>query len=251
MAGFRATPSRRNPVLYGMVVYAIRFKNPLLHRQSTLRKRRLGENRVSGQTSSGPQSPANAGRFPLGGRGLCPKSTSPRAPRSEEGGNRSGQRSDCPGPSSSAGTSSGGTSSSSRCASCASGGCAGTWPGCSPRSAAGSAGTWARRSPRGSACSTRISPRPRAGSHSRCLPGSGGCSGCRYAAPGLPGSRSRTGAGARRFSRQPSNPSPSGPRTRPGRAGRARAEDGGSGTAYSGARASHGPAGTGHGGIKP
>ena len=51
MAGFRATPSRRNPVLYGMVVYAIRFKNPLLHRQSTLRKRQLGENRVSGQTS--------------------------------------------------------------------------------------------------------------------------------------------------------------------------------------------------------
>ena len=51
LAGFRATPSRRNPVLYGMVVYAIRFKNPLLHRQSTLRKRRLGENRVSGQTS--------------------------------------------------------------------------------------------------------------------------------------------------------------------------------------------------------
>ena len=54
LAGFRATPSRRNPVLYGMVVYAIRFKNPLLHRQSTLRKRRLGENRVSGQTSSNP-----------------------------------------------------------------------------------------------------------------------------------------------------------------------------------------------------
>ena len=133
----------------------------------------------------------------------------------------------------------------------ASGGCAGTWPGCSPRSAAGCAGTWPGRSPRGSACSTRISPRPGAGSHSRCLPGSGGCSGCRYAAPGLPGSRSWTGAGARRFSRQPSNPSPSGPRTRPGRAGRARAEDGGSGTAYSGARASHGPAGTGHGGIKP
>ena len=52
LAGFRATPSRRNPILYGMVVYAIRFKNPLLHRQSTLRKRRLGENRVSGQTSS-------------------------------------------------------------------------------------------------------------------------------------------------------------------------------------------------------
>ena len=46
LAGFRATPSRRNPVLYGMVVYAMSFKNPLLHRQSTLRKRRLGENRV-------------------------------------------------------------------------------------------------------------------------------------------------------------------------------------------------------------
>ena len=57
LAGFRATPSRRNwpgfalrpwgsrrnPVLYGMVVYAMSFKNPLLHRQSTLRKRRLGE----------------------------------------------------------------------------------------------------------------------------------------------------------------------------------------------------------------
>ena len=54
LAGFRATPSRRNPVLYGMVVYGIRFKNPLLHRQSTLRKRRLGENRVSGQTSRNP-----------------------------------------------------------------------------------------------------------------------------------------------------------------------------------------------------
>ena len=62
LAGFRATPSRRNPVLYGMVVYGIRFRNPLLHRQSTLRKRRLGENRVSGQTSrsettSGPGMP--------------------------------------------------------------------------------------------------------------------------------------------------------------------------------------------------
>ena len=160
---------------------------------------------------------------PLAEGGFARRAPAPEPPRSEEGGNRGGQRSGCPG----------------------------TWPGCSPRSAAGSAGTWARRSPRGSACSTRISPRPGAGSHSRCLPGSGGCSGCRYAAPGLPGSRSRTGAGARRFSRQPSNPSPSGPRTRPGRAGRARAEDGGSGTAYSGARASHGPAGTGHGGIKP
>ena len=31
LAGFRATPSRRIPVLYGMVVYAIRFKNQLLH----------------------------------------------------------------------------------------------------------------------------------------------------------------------------------------------------------------------------
>ena len=45
LAGFRATPSRRVPVLYGMVVYAIRFNNQLLHRQSTLGKRRLGENR--------------------------------------------------------------------------------------------------------------------------------------------------------------------------------------------------------------
>ena len=45
LAGFRATPSRRIPVLYGMVVYAIRFNNQLLQRQPTLRKRRLGENR--------------------------------------------------------------------------------------------------------------------------------------------------------------------------------------------------------------
>ena len=45
LAGFRATPDRRIPVLYGMVVYAIRFNNQLLHRQPTLRKRRLGENR--------------------------------------------------------------------------------------------------------------------------------------------------------------------------------------------------------------
>ena len=66
LAGFRATPSRRNPVLYGMVVYAMSFKNPLLHRQSTLRKRRLGENRVSGQTSrdfpmAAPSPPEAAG----------------------------------------------------------------------------------------------------------------------------------------------------------------------------------------------
>ena len=45
LAGFRATPSRRIPVLYGMVVYVIRFNNQLVHRQPTLRKRRLGENR--------------------------------------------------------------------------------------------------------------------------------------------------------------------------------------------------------------
>ena len=32
LAGFRATPSRRIPVLYGMVVYVIRFNNQLLHR---------------------------------------------------------------------------------------------------------------------------------------------------------------------------------------------------------------------------
>ena len=44
LARFRATPSRRIPVLYGMVVYAIRFNNQLLYRQPTLRKRRLGEN---------------------------------------------------------------------------------------------------------------------------------------------------------------------------------------------------------------
>ena len=45
LAGFRATRSRRIIVLCGMIVSVIRFKNPLLHRQSTLRKRRLGENR--------------------------------------------------------------------------------------------------------------------------------------------------------------------------------------------------------------
>ncbi len=31
LAGFRATPSRRITVLYGMVMYIIRVKNPLLH----------------------------------------------------------------------------------------------------------------------------------------------------------------------------------------------------------------------------
>ena len=52
LAGFRATPSRRIPVLYGMVMYIIRVKNPLLHRQSTLRKRNgLGRIGVPGQTS--------------------------------------------------------------------------------------------------------------------------------------------------------------------------------------------------------
>ena len=45
LAGFRATPDRRIIVLCGMIVSVIRFKNPLLHRQSSLRKRRLGENR--------------------------------------------------------------------------------------------------------------------------------------------------------------------------------------------------------------
>ena len=45
LAGFRATRSRRIIVLCGMIVSVIRFKNPLLHRQSSLRKRRLGENR--------------------------------------------------------------------------------------------------------------------------------------------------------------------------------------------------------------
>ena len=38
LAGFRATPSRRIPVLYGMVVYVIRFNNQLLHRQPTVKK---------------------------------------------------------------------------------------------------------------------------------------------------------------------------------------------------------------------
>ena len=32
LAGFRATPSRRIPVLCGMIVYVIRFNNQLLHR---------------------------------------------------------------------------------------------------------------------------------------------------------------------------------------------------------------------------
>ncbi len=45
LAGFRATPDRRIIVLCGMIVSLIRFKNPLLHRQSSLRKRQLGENR--------------------------------------------------------------------------------------------------------------------------------------------------------------------------------------------------------------
>ena len=45
LAGFRATPSRRITVLYGIIVYVIRFNHSLLHRQSTIRKRRLGENR--------------------------------------------------------------------------------------------------------------------------------------------------------------------------------------------------------------
>ena len=45
LAGFRATPDRRIIVLCGMIVSVIRFKNPLLHRQSSLRKRQLGENR--------------------------------------------------------------------------------------------------------------------------------------------------------------------------------------------------------------
>ena len=73
MAGFRATRSRRIIVLCGMIVSVIRFKNPLLHRQSTLRKRRLGENRVSGQTSSiepiiyggGQQNGLRSGTLPL------------------------------------------------------------------------------------------------------------------------------------------------------------------------------------------
>ena len=80
MAGFRATPSRRNPVLYGMVVHAIRFKNPLLHRQSTLRKRRLGENRVSGQTSRAPA---------VGGRNSIPSKLRGSLPACRKGSLRS------------------------------------------------------------------------------------------------------------------------------------------------------------------
>ena len=32
LAGFYTTPSRRITVVYGVIVYAIRFKNPSLHR---------------------------------------------------------------------------------------------------------------------------------------------------------------------------------------------------------------------------
>ena len=32
LAGFRATPSRRIPVLCGMIAYVMRFNNQLLHR---------------------------------------------------------------------------------------------------------------------------------------------------------------------------------------------------------------------------
>ena len=32
LAGFCTTPSRRITVVYGVIVYAIRFKNPSLHR---------------------------------------------------------------------------------------------------------------------------------------------------------------------------------------------------------------------------
>ena len=45
MAGFRATPSRRITVLYGMIAYVIRINNPLFHRLAMLRNRRLEENR--------------------------------------------------------------------------------------------------------------------------------------------------------------------------------------------------------------
>ena len=45
LAGFRATPDRRIIALFGIIVSVIRFKNPQLHRQLSLRKRRLGENR--------------------------------------------------------------------------------------------------------------------------------------------------------------------------------------------------------------
>ena len=47
LVGFRATTGIRIAILYGMVMYIIRVNNPLLHRLSTSRKRRLGENRGS------------------------------------------------------------------------------------------------------------------------------------------------------------------------------------------------------------
>ena len=45
LAGFRTTQSTRITVLYDMIMYEMRFTNPLLHRQSTVSKRRLGKNR--------------------------------------------------------------------------------------------------------------------------------------------------------------------------------------------------------------
>ena len=51
LAGFRATPDRRIIVLCGMIVSVIRFKNPLLHRQSSLKNDDLGRTGVSVRVS--------------------------------------------------------------------------------------------------------------------------------------------------------------------------------------------------------
>ena len=51
LAGFRATPDRRIIVLCGMIVSVIRFKNPPLHRQSSLKNDDLGRIGVSVRVS--------------------------------------------------------------------------------------------------------------------------------------------------------------------------------------------------------
>ena len=53
LAGFRATPDRRIIVLCGMIVSVIWFKNPPLHRQSSLKNDDLGRIGVSVRVSRG------------------------------------------------------------------------------------------------------------------------------------------------------------------------------------------------------
>ena len=67
MAGFRATPDRRIPVLYGMVVYAIRFNNQLLHRQPTLKNDGLGRIGVSVRVSRAKENGEEFGIIPANG----------------------------------------------------------------------------------------------------------------------------------------------------------------------------------------